>query len=897
MSDPKLISPLLDGFTMGDALTEHDGVFCCPALQEDSGDKYMVKIVSIPASQVQLDALLLTGAYENEFQAEHYFKDLADAIDREAGLLDKLSDLEGFVPYQARQTVKMKEGVGYQVYLLSPYRQSLAQSMLDAPLTQLAAVNLGLDMCAALTVARRAGYLYANLQPSNIYLTETHGYCIGDLGFIPLASLKYASLPEKYFSAYTAPEVTDAYAALNDRLDVYALGLTLYQVYNNGQLPAINGEPLPYPEYADYELARIILKACSADPADRWETPAQMGQELVNYMQRNGVEDVSIIPAPIEAEAAGEGPTGFLTEEENEAQLADMLALYPEEEIPELPAEEPAGEAAESLDQLLAQADDLIEHELPEPVVIPDPIDVPIPPPILPEPEEEPAEKAPAPEEPALAEPVAPPAAPEKRSHKGGIIAAVVALLLLVALGLGAWHYYQNIYIQTVDALQMQGVEDELTVTLTADIDDSLLRVVCSDTYGNTLRSGVQDGKAHFTGLAPDSHYQIHVEIDGWHKLVGTTSGTYATDPETKIMNLSAVIGSTDGSVTISFAAIGPEPEKWQVEYSAQGEKAKTADCSGTTAQITGLTVGKEYTFRLLAQGDVYLTQDYTVTYTARNILIAENLRVEAYEGGTLTVAWDCGTATVWTVRLRSEAGDELTAQTSDTAYTFEGLDDRMSYTATVLAEGMSQSQLSTLSISADPITVSGFATGAAEDPWTFLLSWEFSGTAPTNGWILTYTVDGGAPITEACASNSILVDLIPGAAYTFQVQPTDPITCVAPAFNYQAEATTFTYTNGSEFVASDFACELSVEDGSLTISMVNPGKIFPLTEDIFSTALVIRNGSQILLTMADEGTWYTMATEKETVLSVPELPKTPGEYELDIFVNGMLLATLSFTV
>ena len=63
MSDRKLVSPLLDGFQMGSPISEHNGVRCCPAMRENSDDKYIVKIISIPSSQNQLDALLLTGAY------------------------------------------------------------------------------------------------------------------------------------------------------------------------------------------------------------------------------------------------------------------------------------------------------------------------------------------------------------------------------------------------------------------------------------------------------------------------------------------------------------------------------------------------------------------------------------------------------------------------------------------------------------------------------------------------------------------------------------------------------------------------------------------------------------------------------------------------------------------
>ena len=97
MSIPNLISPLLDGFTMGNAMSSHDGVRCYPAIKENSDDKYIVKIISIPASQVQLDALLLTGAYKDPADAMDYFKDVSDGVVKEAEHLQRLSKLDGFL--------------------------------------------------------------------------------------------------------------------------------------------------------------------------------------------------------------------------------------------------------------------------------------------------------------------------------------------------------------------------------------------------------------------------------------------------------------------------------------------------------------------------------------------------------------------------------------------------------------------------------------------------------------------------------------------------------------------------------------------------------------------------------------------------------------------------------
>ena len=88
MSESKLVSPLLDGFIMGEAISDHHGVRCYPAIRENTDERYIVKIISIPASQVQLDALLLTGAYSDQAEALAYFKELSDGVVGEADILE-----------------------------------------------------------------------------------------------------------------------------------------------------------------------------------------------------------------------------------------------------------------------------------------------------------------------------------------------------------------------------------------------------------------------------------------------------------------------------------------------------------------------------------------------------------------------------------------------------------------------------------------------------------------------------------------------------------------------------------------------------------------------------------------------------------------------------------------
>lgn len=347
MSAPRLISPLLDNFIMGEPIFDQGGVRILPAMEQGSEAKYIVKIISIPATQSQVDALLITGAYQSADAVNGYFAELADSVIQEAGVLTQLSNAGGFDGYINTQVVPMDDGNGYDVYLLAPYRPTWDRISQQKAVTHLDGYNLALDVCAALSIARRNGYLYTNLKPESISVSASGSYHICDLGLTSLNYLQYGSLPSAYFSAYTAPEVADAYSSLNNTMDVYALGMMLYEIFNGG-LPFTDrhaeATEYPAPAYAEEEFAQIILKAIAPDPAARWQDPTLMGQAIVNVMQRNGVSDAPIVPIivpPIEENVEpdtvddGAEVTESLNETEETAASEEATEAVDTEQIPE----------------------------------------------------------------------------------------------------------------------------------------------------------------------------------------------------------------------------------------------------------------------------------------------------------------------------------------------------------------------------------------------------------------------------------------------------------------------------------------------------------------------------------------------------------------------------------
>ena len=960
MSDTKLVSPLLDGFLMGDPISEHNGIRCCPAMHEETSDKYIVKIISIPSSQKQLDALLLTGAYPDAASAMEYFSEQAEGVVKEAEILKELSKLQGFLPYESWQTVPMENNqLGYEVYLLSRYKHTLEKYLKNHTMTHLGAVNLGLELCAALSICRRAGYMFVDLKPSNIFLSGKREYRIGDLGFAPLNSMKFNSLPSKYCSPYTPPELHDPMSTLNPTADIYGVGMSLYQIYNNGRLPFENKAPaqaLDAPLNADYEMAEIIQKAIDPNPRKRWQTPIEMGQALVSYMQRNNVNDVPIVPPSVEQDALTDSvaDNGADTEKDTHEELVFMNTMTRDETAPDAQSgdDQVAAAMSDEVSDMLAQADELLAAQLPDEVIVPDAPEIRIPEVLLSEdaeaeiPEEAPAE---AEEEPqtisadALQKLDEVPSVsqedsaaddeeqedviftvPEPRKKKGWITSLILTALLLLAV-YGGIRFYNDYYLMVIDRMEIKGAEDTITVCLSTQVDETLLTVVCTDAYGNTLSMPVVDGTAEFIGLNPATTYKITVDVDGFHALSGVEPCSYTTAEQTKISSFTAKTGTEDGSVILSFAIDGREIQDWMVEYTAEEEETKSVSFTGHSVAINGLTVGKTYTFTLVAPADnPWIVGNSTVQYTSSKIVVAEKLAITGCVDGVLTAQWNAPADTAvesWTVRCYTDAGYDKTITTTETTAKFEGIAGDKAYTVEVTAAGMTQNARAY--VSANPATVTSVKVEASSDSYALNVNWDFSGTTPDSGWLLMYAInDSDNQAVIPCDSTSaVIAPRIPGVTYHFAIQAADGSTVFNGQFQYDCVETDPLKENGIN--AKDVSASLcptpskdnwtykDIDKNDYTSKYAPGSKVSMVlyspdrakaSDEKYEIMFVIRDeqGNVLLdLVKTTSATWDELWNDRSRycTLDLPAIPGIPGKYTIEVYFNSHRIVEKSLTI
>lgn len=1069
MSEPKLISPLLDNFLIGEPMSDHNGIRCCPAMNSETNEKYIVKIISLPPSSTQLEALMLTGAIKDEEDAKNYYAERAKDWVREIEALQNLSRQEGFIGCEGFQVVPAEDGIGCEIYILTPYKRTLARQLKKKPFTQLDALNLSIDICSALAACRRGGYLFTNLKPSNIFITENGEFKIGDLGFLNLQGLQYAAIAEHCLSEYTAPEITDAFSCVNDSLDVYALGMVLYDIFNGGELPQDRSVPLPAPKYADAEIAQSILKACDPNPEERWEDPAQMGQMFISYMQKNGAFDVPIVPPAPEpeqepepeiadnaedsAQTSSDEETGdeqiiaavtdvpeiqdnevaeeisaeeVLSEEEDvpdevfheeppveaesctteleASEETDELTEPAAEEIPvaaepiidelDIPTEAaPSEEAAvveeisfvtdpaedepseyaepeqlqiedilenhdafsqeaaelkaavsyldldnavevpedisyhdisEEVSQILSQADALAAIEVPEPVVAPEAIEI-----VIPEAEdntdaddtqdiddetdtlEEEIDMSANTEEKAM-----------RRPHwvRHSIIIAI--LLLLIAGGFLFFKYY---VAEPITGLELTGNKDCLTVQVDSPADEKLLSVTCEDKYGITITAPVHQGIAEFTGLQPELTYTVRVNISGLHILTGKRTDTYTTPDETELLQYNVITGNEIGTVVLNFTMDGPTSENWTFTYATDGYEEQRKTFSGTSLTISDLLPQKLYTGVLVPEADLFITKPIEVTFSATELVQANDLKITGCANGKLTVEWKAPeTVDVesWSVRCYSGqdgATYDQTYTTSMTSYEFRDLNSAEGFTVEVTAVG--QTIVQKTSIGANSVTVNNLTIDEYNNG-TAVLSWD-SETVPEKGWIVSYTVDNAPSVvtTEVSENTAVISGMIPNAEYSFTVQSGDAVHtfCDAVSCTTAAMDDFSISVNNKKIVADDFDffmfrhpdkenwIRYDITDAHYTniFTLDNEAgfvafldKKFEKSNTEFYTTIVIRNDKGEIVGIASHtGTWTSVWIDNYYVFTFPMMPDEPGFYTVSVYFNGQFVEEQPFTI
>ena len=231
---------------------------------------------------------------------------------REIRLMDQLNSASNIVTIHDSSIQYSSDLHTVDILLRMELLTSLTARIKKQPLSRMEIITLGIDICSALASCERYGIVHFDIKPDNILIDEDGHYKLGDFGLSK--SLNEGSTgsmaDRKGTPIYMSPEAWHPGQRSTHRSDQYSLGIVLYQLLNDGNIPfcrdmsdaqmridAINqrleGTPLPPPANDAGELWKIIQKACAYREADRYPNAVEMRQALRALVKKEDSEGAS----------------------------------------------------------------------------------------------------------------------------------------------------------------------------------------------------------------------------------------------------------------------------------------------------------------------------------------------------------------------------------------------------------------------------------------------------------------------------------------------------------------------------------------------------------------------------------------------------------------------------
>lgn len=261
-----------------------------------------IKVIRIPNDPAELSNM--KSSRMDEKSIREYYKASVEQLTNEIELMERMKSASHVVAIEDYDVVEESETIGWSIYIRMELLTNLNTFIKEKGMSTQDVVKMGIDVLTGLEFCHREKLIHRDIKPDNIFVSEFGEYKIGDFGISREIENTSVTLSQKGTKAYMAPEIVrmEPYGHL---VDIYALGLTLYEILNNGRLPFLP----PYPEqYFSQDMVRaiarrisgkeelpeiqgigrlndIIRKACAHNPEDRYQSAKDMKADLQAFSE------------------------------------------------------------------------------------------------------------------------------------------------------------------------------------------------------------------------------------------------------------------------------------------------------------------------------------------------------------------------------------------------------------------------------------------------------------------------------------------------------------------------------------------------------------------------------------------------------------------------------------
>ncbi len=283
----------------------------------------VVKVIYIPPDYSMEELLKAEGMSSKEIT--DYVRDIVDTLIDEVKIMISLKEFPYIVRCEDHELICSEDETQWCILIRMEKLTPLLEYRQAHPMTERDVLKLAMDMAKTLQLfEKNGGIIHRDIKPQNLFVSPYGDYKLGDFGIARICSAAASAMSRKGTEEYMAPEVywNEEY----DRtVDVYSLGLVLYQLLNKNRLPffplegsynrsdretAFNTRmnrktPIKPPVNASSEFANIILKMCAPKPEDRYWSAS----DLLSDLQQVKPSDTLLGEEKIEARSNGKSVT------------------------------------------------------------------------------------------------------------------------------------------------------------------------------------------------------------------------------------------------------------------------------------------------------------------------------------------------------------------------------------------------------------------------------------------------------------------------------------------------------------------------------------------------------------------------------------------------------------
>jgi hypothetical protein len=167
---------------------------------------------------------------------------------------------------------------------------SLRQSLRDKKLSPARSLKIALEVCEALEFAHREGIIHRDIKPENVLLDRSGRIKLTDFGLAKRIDTDSAQLTQTHLAVgtphYMAPEQLEQPKGIDHRVDIYSVGVLLYEMLTR-ELPIGRFPPPSSKEGVDERLDEIVYRCLEKDPDRRYQTVAELKAALASAAGRS----------------------------------------------------------------------------------------------------------------------------------------------------------------------------------------------------------------------------------------------------------------------------------------------------------------------------------------------------------------------------------------------------------------------------------------------------------------------------------------------------------------------------------------------------------------------------------------------------------------------------------